>query len=93
MLSQFSFLKEIFVKKDTVGLNSFEKLISNLSYKPLSNDTDLWADLEKEDGADDLINFLVEQYGASNLRILSAPIDEKSIIGKRKWLKKNQRNF
>ena len=81
------FMKDIFIKKDTVGLNKFEKLVSRLSYKPLIGDSDLWANLPKEEGADELISFLSFKYGKDNLRILSAPVDDDSIMGKREWLK------
>ena len=79
-------MRSVFVKKDLIGLNKFEKLISNLSYKPLVNTKELWANLPKEDCADDLINFLIEKFGKENLRILSAPVDADSIAGKKLWL-------
>lgn len=81
------FMKNIFVKKDLVGLDSFERLVSDLSYKPLIKDIDLWASLPKENNADELIDFLSKKFGKDNLRILSAPVDLESIIGKKIWLK------
>ena len=82
-------MKNVFIKKDIVGLNKFEKLISNLSYKPLVNTKELWANLPKESEADKLINFLIQKFGKENLRILSAPVDEDSILGKKLWLQKH----
>jgi len=82
----YNFLKNIFIKKDLSTLNQFEKLVSNLSYKPLFSNVDIWQRLQKYEAADELVHFLIGNFGTENVRILTAPIDDDCIVGKKKWL-------
>jgi 5'(3')-deoxyribonucleotidase len=79
-----TYLKEIFIAKD-IGkeLSKVEKNIKNLTYKPLSNNPDLWTNLPIYSGAKPFVEYLLDHW---EVTILSSPVDLDSIIGKELWL-------
>lgn len=79
-----NYLKRIFISKD-LGLNltKEEKEIKNLTYKPLSNNPDLWTNLPIYEGAKEFVEYLLDHW---KVTILSSPVDLDSIVGKELWL-------
>jgi len=81
------YLQKIFIAKDLgLELSKQEKHIKGLTYKPLSNNSDLWTNLPAYDGAEDFVSYLNDHW---KVTILSSPVDLDSIIGKELWLNKH----
>ena len=78
------YLKRVFISKDVgIELTKEEKQVKNLTYKPLSNNVNLWTNLPVYDGAKDFVQYLLDHWSVT---ILSSPVDLDSIIGKELWL-------
>lgn len=79
------YLENLFHKKDIEGLNKLEKLISKSTYKPLMKNKTLWANVPIYPEAISFVNWLKKRF---KITILSAPVDQDSIVGKKEWLEK-----
>ena len=78
------YLKTVFISKDLgLELSKEKKYIKNLTYKPLSNNVNLWTNLPVYDGAKKFVEYLLDHWAVT---ILSSPVDLDSIIGKELWL-------
>ena len=90
------FLNNLLVKRDNkLEMTKWEKLIKNFQFKPITNNMDYWANLEKAEGCDELVKGCRDLVGNENVYILSAPInnDEGSYQGKMEWLKNSGLGF
>lgn len=79
-----TYLKDVFLAKDLgKELTKVQKQIKSLTYKPLSNNPNLWSNLPAHSGAKAFVEYLLDHWSVT---ILSSPVDLDSIIGKELWL-------
>lgn len=88
-----AYLNYLFYKRDTEGHNRIEKLIFDHSFSPLLNNEAIWVRMKPYTYARDLVAFCVLKVGAENVRILSAPTDAASILGKNQWIQQHMPEF
>jgi len=87
-------LEEINFKKDTKAERSpAEKLIGNYLMSLISKDKQIWLDMEKVEGADEMVNKAIQIAGLENVYILSSPVGQgtkeqpsPSMVAKREWI-------
>ena len=87
-------LEEINFKKDTKAERSkVEKLIGNYLMSLVSKDENIWLNMEKVEGADEMVEKAKQIAGPENVYILSSPVGQgtedepsPSVIAKRKWI-------
>jgi len=87
-------LEEINFKKDTKAERSkAEKLIGNYLMSLVSKDENIWLNMEKVEGADEMVEKAKQLAGLENVYILSSPVGQgtkdkpsPSVIAKRKWI-------
>ena len=89
-------LEEINFKKDTKAERSpAEKLIGNYLMSLISKDKQIWLDMEKVEGADEMVNKAIQIAGLENVYILSSPVGQgtkeqpsPSMVAKREWIQR-----
>lgn len=87
-------IESILFKKDNqIDLSDKEKAIKKYTFLPIVNNRDFWEDLEMVEGTAFFISELQAMVGEENVYILSSPVDEQSVEGKKNWINKNLPSF